>query len=84
MVLEDNSHRSINTTERSEQPDPENALVGRGAEDPEQNTVKEYQDGPPDKSPPDKSPGALKLSLIAVGLCFAVFLYSLVSLWLRC
>jgi hypothetical protein len=54
--------------EKSEQPKPENA----GAKELEKNTVQEA-------TSQEKSLGRLRLSIIAVALWFAVFLYSLVS-----
>lgn len=84
MASEDSSHRSTKITkEKSEQPYSENALVGHGAEDPEQNTVQENPDSKPEETSPDKSLGWSRLLFIGIGLRFAVFLYSLVSLWPR-
>jgi len=69
MASENRPHPSTNMAMvKSEQPKPENA----GAKEPEQNTVQKT-------TSQEKSLGWLRLSIIGVGLWFAVFLYSLVS-----
>lgn len=81
MASEDSSDRSTNiTTEKSEQPNSENASVEHKTEDPEQNKVQENPDSKPEETSPEQSLGWPRLLFIGVGLWFAVFLYSLVSL----
>jgi hypothetical protein len=84
MASEDSSYRlTKTTTEKSEQPYLENGLVGHSAEDPEQNLVQENPESKPEETSPDEFLGWSRLLFILVGLWFAVFLYSLVSLWPR-
>lgn len=66
--------------EKSEQPYLENALVGHGGDETDQNTVPEAPNNQPEETSPDKSLGWPRLLFIGIGLWFAVFLYSLVSL----
>ncbi|KAF3759880.1 hypothetical protein M406DRAFT_65275 [Cryphonectria parasitica EP155] len=79
MPSEDSSQESTikAAAEKSEQPSSENALMGSGAQDAEQNTAQENPDSKPDESSPDESLGWPRLLCIGVGLWFAVFLYSL-------
>lgn len=81
MTQEDSSHRSIkSTTEEFKQSDSHNALGESVTKDPELNSIQERPNNNTEEASTDKPLGWSRLLFIGIGLWFAVFLYSLVSL----
>jgi hypothetical protein len=80
MASEHSSHKSNKSSEKFEQPIAEDATEGHGAQVPEHSAIQETSEDKPEATSPDETLGWARLLIIGVGLWFAVFLYSIVSL----